>query len=97
MLHVGKDVDGLLNPHPLQHVVQGDEGACPAHPSTAVHQQVGVADVWMGLSDLFDEVDEGCGIAGHSMVRPGQVVVLGHLQRGCVWLSGLHGILQSRE
>ena len=50
---------------PLQHGVQHDEGACPAHTSAAVHQQQVLPVVRMRLPHSLD----GDGIGGHSMVR----------------------------
>ena len=83
------NVDGVLCLYPLHHGVQCDEGACPAHTSTAVHQESVLPGVRMGLPHSLDEVDQGEGIGGHSMVRPGQVVELGHFKGWSVWLSSL--------
>ena len=91
------NVDGVLLLDPLQHVVQGDEGACPAHPSTAVHQQQVLSGVRVSLPHSLDEVDHGDGIGGHPMIRPGHVVVLGHLQGRCVWLTTLKWKQVERE
>ncbi len=75
------DVDRLLHLDPLQHGIQCDEGACPAHSSTAVHQQNPLLGIGMGLSYFPDELDHGESIGGHSMVRPGKVVELSHFKR----------------
>ena len=71
----------LLNP--LQHAIQQDEGACPTYTSTAVHQQ-GVAITFV-VSLLYstDESNERSGKLGHSMIRPGGKMIVGHLQ----WFS----------
>ena len=66
-----KDADGVLCLHPLHHGVQCDEGACPAHTSTAVHQEEVLPAVRMCLPHSLDEVDHGDGIGRNSMVRPG--------------------------
>ena len=73
----------VLSLHPLEHAIQEDEGACPAHTSTAVYQQ-GVAIIFV-VSLLYstDESSERSGKLGHSMIRPGGEVILGHLQ----WFS----------
>ena len=81
-----KDVDRVLCLYPLQHGVQCDEGACPAHTSTAVHQEEVLSAVGVGLPHSLDEVDHGDGIGGHSMIRPGQVVEQSHFKRWGVWL-----------
>ena len=69
-----KDVDGVLCLYPLHHGVQCDEGACPAHTSTAVHQEEVLPAVSMCLPHSLDEVDHGDGIGRNTMVRPGQIV-----------------------
>ena len=73
-------IDCVLSLHSLQHAIQQDEGACPTHTSTAVHQQ-GVAIILV-VSLLYstDEGNEGSGKLGHSMIRPGGKVIVGHLQ-----------------
>ena len=83
------NVEGVLLLHPLQHGVQCDEGACPAHTSTAVHQEEVLLVVRMCLPHSLDEVDHGDGIGGHSMIRPGQVMEQGHFKGWRVWLLRL--------
>ena len=87
--HILINVDGLLCLYPLQHVVQGDEGASPAHTSTAVHQQQILPGVGVGLPHSLDKANHGEGISRHSMVGPGKIMVLGHFQGGSVWFSTL--------
>ena len=58
------NIDGLLCLDLLQHVVQGDEGASPAHTSTTVHQQQILPGVGVCLSHSLDEVDHGVALAG---------------------------------
>ena len=74
------NIDGLLCLDPLQHVVQGDEGASPAHTSTTVHQQQILPGVGVCLSHALDEVDHGDGINRYSMIRPRQDNDTGSLQ-----------------
>ena len=84
-----KDVDGVLCLYPLHHGVQCDEGACPTHTSTAVHQEEVLPAVRMCLPHSLDEVDHGDGIVWNTMVRPGQVVEQGDLKWWGVWLFTL--------
>ena len=65
------DVYCVLRSYPLQHGVQCDEGASPAHTSTAVHQQSVLLGVRMAFPHSPDEVDHGKGIGRHPMIRPG--------------------------
>ena len=83
------NVEVILSLDPLQHGVQRDEGACPAHTSAAVHQQQVLPVVRMRLPHSLDEVDHGDGIGGHSVVRPGQVVEQCHLKGGTLRLIRL--------
>ena len=83
-------IDGLLCLDPLQHVVQGDEGASPAHTSTTVHQQQILPGVGVCLSHSLDEVDHGDGIGRYSMIRPGKVVILDHFKGWSVWFLTLN-------
>lgn len=39
-----EDVHHPLVPHPLQHYAEGDEHACPAHPSTVGYTEVNIYD-----------------------------------------------------
>ena len=87
-------VEAVLCLDPLQHGVQRDEGACPAHTSAAVHQQQVLHIVGVTLPHSLDEVDHGDGIGGHSMVRPRQVVEQRHLKWGTLRLIRLHKIIQ---
>ena len=46
---------------------------------------------WVELADMLDEVDEGYGIDGHSVVWPGQIDHLANFQvrhRGLIGLRG---------
>ena len=83
------NIDGLLCLDPLQHVVQGDEGASPAHTSTTVHQQQVLPGVGVCLSHSLDEVDHGDGIGRYSMIRPGKVMILGHFKGWSFWFFTL--------
>ena len=73
------DVDGILCLYPLHHGVQCDEGACPAHTSTAVHQEEVLPAVRMCLPHSLDEVYHGDSIVWNTMVRPGQIMELNNL------------------
>ena len=79
MLHKGVHRNVILCISPLQHGVQRDEGACPPHASTAVHQEVAAARQRVALPDLLDEADERHGIGGDSMIRPPEEVVMDYL------------------
>ena len=78
VLEVVEHTQGPLLPHLLHHQVQQDEGASPAHPSTAVDQQgLGLGGRVL-LPDPPDEGDERHCIAWNSMIRPGSVVHVCH-------------------
>ena len=64
---------------PLQHAIKQNEGARPSHTSTAVYQQGAIVLV-VSLLYSTNESNEGSGKLGHSMIRPGGEVILGHLQ-----------------
>ena len=84
-------IDCVLSLHSLQHAIQQDEGACPTHTSTAVYQQ-GVAIILVvPLLYSTDEGNERSGKLGHSMIRPGSEVILGHLQWFCIRILNLVG------
>ena len=77
-------VDRVLHLHPLQHAVQQDEGARPAHTSTAVYQH-GWTIFIVDLPHTADEGYEGGGKLWHPVVRPAEEVVVGHRKRRDIW------------
>ena len=50
-------VDGLLRHDALQHVVQCDKCACPAHTCTAVDYHEVLLTVGVGLTHTLDEIE----------------------------------------
>ena len=87
--HVAQElvhVDRVLSLHPLQHAVQQDEGACPAHPGTAVDQHGGTILV-VFLPHTANEADEGGGKLGNAVIWPAQEVVVHYAQRGDIRLG----------
>ena len=91
------NIDGLLCLDPLQHAVQGDESASPAHTSTTVHQQQILPGVGVCLSHSLDEVDHGDGIGRYSMIRPGKIMILGYFKGWSVWFLTLKGNVKENE
>ena len=78
-------VDRVLHLHPLQHAIQQDEGARPAHTRTAVYQH-GRAVFAVVLPHTADEGDEGGSKLRHPVVRPAEEVVVGHRKGRGIWL-----------
>ena len=65
---------------PLHHAIQHNEGASPAYTSTAVDQEGILVGGRVDLIHLLDEVHNRHGIGWYTMIRPGQIVQLGHFQ-----------------
>ena len=51
----------------------------------------------MCLSHSLDEVDHGDGIGRYSMIRPGKIMILGHLKWWSVWFPTLKGNVKENE
>ena len=98
LLHKGIHVHRRLLVDPLQHGVQGDERTGATHTSTAVDQERALVLVVTALG-LTDERDERGGKLGHSMIRPGGEVIVGHPQGLGTGILSLHegGTEQGQE
>ena len=79
------DVDGLLRLDALQHIVQCDKCACPAHTCTAVDHHEVLLTVGVGLVHTLNEVDHGDGISRHPMVWPAKVVEQSYFTNWNFW------------
>ena len=73
-------VDRVLHLHSLEHAVQENEGPCPPHPGTAVHEEGETIIFVVPPLHTADEADEGGGKLWDAMVRPGSEVIMCHPQ-----------------
>ena len=83
------DADGLLRLDELQHVVQCDKCACPAHTCTAVDHHEVLLTVGVGLAHTLDEVDHGDGISRHPVVWPAKIVEQSYFLNWSIWFNCL--------
>ena len=82
-------IDGLLRHDALQHVVQCDKCACPAHTCTAVDHHEVLLTVGVGLAHTLDEVDHGGGISRHPVVWPAKIVEQSYFLNWSIWFVRL--------